>query len=245
FLSQLIQNVMGYSPLQAGVAFLPFPFAMVFGAALSSKLVAKVDPRILAGTGTAFAGVSLFFFHRITVNDSAQNIFTLIGKQAANPAHPVHLGDTINYWTSIFPFIALMAFGMALVFIPMTLSAVHGVEDHDSGIGSGVLNTMQQLGGALGLAVLATVAFGSIGGYASDLVAKVQHLAPTGGHPSAAVQAASHQMIYQAGFTHGSTMAFLVGAFMIWAASVIVWMFLNVSHEELQADGVPEGLAVA
>ncbi|GAC1379544.1 MAG: MFS transporter [Marmoricola sp.] len=244
FLSQLIQNVMGYSPLQAGLAFLPFPFAMVFGAALSSKLVAKVDPRFLAGIGTALAGVSLFFFHRITVNDSAQNIAGLIGKQAANPAHAVHLGDTINYWTSIFPFVALMAFGMALVFIPMTLSAVHGIEEADSGIGSGVLNTMQQLGGALGLAVLATVAFGSVGGYANDLIAKVQHLGPAG-HPSAAIQTASHQIIYQAGFTHGSTIAFLTGAFMIWAASLIVWILLDVSHGELQADGVPEGIVVA
>ncbi len=64
----------------------------------------------------------------------------------------------MSYWTDMFPFIALMASGMSLTFIPMTLAAVHRVDQPDSGIGSGVLNTMQQVGGALGLATLSTMA---------------------------------------------------------------------------------------
>ena len=64
----------------------------------------------------------------------------------------------MNYWTSIFPFIVLMSIGMGAVFVPLTLTAVHHVRAEDSGIGSGVLNTMQQVGGALGLAILSTVA---------------------------------------------------------------------------------------
>jgi EmrB/QacA subfamily drug resistance transporter len=245
FLSLFVQNVMGYSPLRTGLAFLPFPFAMVIGATIASKLMSKVDPRYLAGTGTALAGVSLFMFHRLSVDDSARNLAALIGKQAQDPHHTVHLGDTVNYWTSIFPFIALMAFGMALTFIPMMLSAVHGVSARDSGIGSGVLNTMQQVGGALGLATLSTIAVHFSQQRASDLVEAVTKLAP-GGAPSAAVQQATGQVIgQQAAFAHGSTTAFLTGAFMMWVASLVVWIFLSVSHEELAADETPEALAVA
>ena len=67
------------------------------------------------------------------------------------------MGDSINYWVHLFGVIILMSFGMGLTFVPLTLCAVHGIGERDSGIGSGVLNTMQQLGGALGLATLSTV----------------------------------------------------------------------------------------
>ena len=63
-----------------------------------------------------------------------------------------------SYAADILPCIVLMAFGMGMVFVPLTLTAVHHLRDEDSGIGSGVLNTMQQVGGALGLAVLSTLA---------------------------------------------------------------------------------------
>lgn len=241
FLSQFVQNVMGYTPLQAGLAFIPFPFAMVFGAALSSRLMSKVDPRFLAGTGTVLAGVALLNFHRISVDDSARNLVGLIGKQAENPGTALHLGDTVNYWADIFPFVALMAFGMALTFIPMTLSAVHGVDARDSGIGSGVLNTMQQVGGALGLATLATVALHFTQDKAAEIGKAIAAITP-GGQPSEAVAKASEQIVGQAAFTHGATTAFLAGAFMIWVASLIVWIFLNVKHEELASDGAPEGV---
>lgn len=236
FLSQFVQNVMGYSPLEAGLAFMPFPFAMVFGAALSSRLIARIDPRFLAGVGTLLAGIALYGFHRVSVDSSPHNIVALIGKQVADPGHTVHLGDTVNYWSSIFPFIALMAFGMALTFIPMTLSAVHGVKEEDSGIGSGVLNTMQQIGGALGLAALSTVAVHFISTKGAELGHSVQSLMG-GGTPTPDGLRASQSIIGQAAFTNGSTGAFLTGAFMIWVASVIIWLFLNVSHQELGGDG--------
>ncbi|HWU32669.1 MAG TPA: MFS transporter [Marmoricola sp.] len=247
FLSQLIQNVMGYSPLMAGVAFMPFPFAMVFGAVLASKLVAKVDPRFLTGTGTLLAGSALFMFSRITVHDGAGNLVHVTGQLASG--HKVWMGDSVNYWTQIFPFIAVMAFGMALVFIPMMLSSLHGIDQRDAGIGSGVLNTAQQLGGALGLAILSTVAVHAITTKAKDLGGSVHSLLANGPHPSGAASAkfadAGHAVIGQAAFIHGSTTAFLVGAFMMWAASAIVWMFLNVNHKELHVDDQPEGAVIA
>jgi hypothetical protein len=139
-----------------------------------------------------------------------------------------------------------MAFGMSLTFIPLTLSAVHHVDEQDSGIGSGVLNTMQQVGGALGLATLATIATHFSQSKAGDLVSSVKSLTAGGGAPSHAVQEASSRIIGQAAFTHGGTMAFLVGAFMIWTASAVLWIFLNVTHEEMATDAAaaPEGVHV-
>lgn len=244
FLSLFVQNVMGYSPLHAGLAFLPFPFAMVIGATISSKLVNRVDPRYVAGTGTLLAGFALLNFHRISVDDSPRNIVAQIGKQAQDLGTTVQLGDTVNYWTAIFPFVFLMALGMALTFIPMTLSAVHGVDQRDSGIGSGVLNTMQQVGGALGLATLSTIGVHYAQQKTDSLLAGISSLMPSG-EPTQAVQRASEAIIGQASFTHGATTGFLFGAFMIWAASVLIWTRLNVKHEELAADGPVEPVGAA
>jgi EmrB/QacA subfamily drug resistance transporter len=242
FLSQFIQNVMGYSPLQAGLAFLPFPFAMVIGATISSKLMNKLDPRFLAGTGTILAGIALLNFHRLSVDNSAANLLSKIKEQgevfAGGGTSIVHLGGTISYWADIFPFIALMAFGMSLTFIPLTISAVHHVDEQDSGIGSGVLNTMQQVGGALGLATLATFA----NHYFDKTHDKLLPLVANSPAPGKVKEI----ILGQASFTDGGTHAFLVGAFMIWTASLVLWIFLDVSHEEMATDSAaaPEGVHV-
>ncbi|MEZ0578687.1 MFS transporter [Nocardioides sp. MH1] len=204
FLSLYIQNIMGYSPLKAGFAFLPFTFGMVFGATVSSKLIARMDPRFLSGTGTILAGIALFAFSRLEFGAE-------------------------NYWTDIMPFIVLMSVGMGLTFVPMTLVAVHGVRTQDAGIGSGVLNTMQQVGGALGLATLSAVASHYTTSKAADLVA-------SGG-------GVGDRLLGLHAFADGATHAFLVGAFMIWTASLIVWLLLNVKHAELGTEA-PEGVHV-
>jgi EmrB/QacA subfamily drug resistance transporter len=235
FLSQFVQNVMGYSPLHTGFAFLPFSVGIVAGATIASKVSSKFDPRFVAGIGTALAGVALLMFSRLDINDSPSAIL-----HAA--ATGGHLGSSVSYWADLFPFIVLMAVGMGLTFVPMTLAAVHRVDHSDSGVGSGVLNTMQQVGGALGLATLSTIAVHSIQDKAASLFASL----PTGGGtPDPGAVAALKQVIgRQAAYTEGATHAFLTGAFMIWAASLIVWIFLNVKHEEMATDEVAEGVVV-
>ncbi|MEO6606700.1 MAG: MFS transporter, partial [Aeromicrobium sp.] len=235
FLSLMVQNVMGYSPLRTGFAFLPFCVGMIAGATISSKLIAKIDPRYLAGTGTILAGIALYMFSRITVDDSAANILSL----ATNGGMA---GDSINYWTQIAPGVVLMSFGMGLTFVSMTLVAVYGIPAEESGIGSGVLNTMQQVGGAIGLAALSTVAVH----FTRDKAAEISAAMSSGGGPapSADVQQRISDLVGQSAFTSGGTHAFLVGAFMIWTASAIVWMFLNVKHHELVGDELPEGVLV-
>jgi MFS family permease len=238
FLSLLVQNVLGYSPLHTGFAFLPFTVGMIFGATLSSKLIAKVDPRFLAGTGTILAGLALFGFSRISVDDSPANLMQLVGGNGS-------FSNDVNYWLEIAPFIVLMAFGMGLTFVTMTLVAVHGIPAEDSGIGSGVLNTMQQVGGAIGLAALSTVAIHFSRDHGAEVGAALQASAPSGATPPADIQQRIEAVVGQAAFTEGATHAFLVGAFMIWTASAIVWLLLNVKHHELVDDeGAPEGVHV-
>ncbi|MGZ4480241.1 MAG: MFS transporter [Nocardioidaceae bacterium] len=235
FLSLFVQNIMGYSPLRTGVAFLPFSFGIVFAATLSSKLIGKVDPRWIAGTGTALAGLALLGFSRLTVDTSPQALL-----EAARTGG--HIGGQVSYVTDILPFIILMSLGMGATFVPMTLSAVHGVAARDSGIGSGVLNTMQQVGGALGLATLATVAVHYSQAQAGAIFASLKAAVPPG--TPGMSNAVLAQLSQLGAFPTGATHAFLTGAFMIWTASLIVWIFLNVKHEELATDGAPEGVAV-
>jgi EmrB/QacA subfamily drug resistance transporter len=204
FLSQYIQNIMGYSSLEAGVAFLPFCFGLVAAAGMASSLINRFDPRYLAGIGTLLAAAGLFLFSRLPFDTTA----------------PVTFVEG-SYVSDVLPGILLMSFGMGLVFVPLTLTAVHHLRDEDSGIGSGVLNTMQQVGGALGLAVLSTLA-------TQTFTDRGKELAQTGGFDAVA----QGQV-----FTEGATDAFLLGAIMMAGASLVVWLFLNVKHTELATDG--------
>jgi EmrB/QacA subfamily drug resistance transporter len=238
YLSLFIQQIMGFSPLEAGFAFLPFSFGIVIGAGLSSNLVSRIDPRWLSGTGTLMAAFALFMFSRITVDDSPSAILSALGAQA-------QIGADVNYWTSLFPYIMLMAIGMGMVFVPLTLTAVHHVRPEDSGIGSGVLNTMQQVGGALGLAMLSTVALQFTNNRGDEIAAPLQDgFAQAGLNPTATVPGTDMTFfdlgIFQGTFTSGAQAAFLVGSLMMLVASAVIWVFLDVKHTELATDG-PEG----
>jgi len=235
FLSLFIQQLVGYSPLRAGFAFLPFSVGVVTGATVSSKLVAKIDARFIAGTGTLLATIALFSFSRLPVDDSPSGVLAAL-------AHGSTAGADVNYWTQLFPFIVLMSVGMGMVFVPLMLTAVHHVRAEDSGVGSGVLNTMQQVGGALGLATLSTVALHFTNGRTSEVApALAQGLTQAGIDPSATVPGTDvtylQGSVFQATFTEGATHAFLTGSLMMLATSAIVWIFLNVKHTELATDG--------
>jgi EmrB/QacA subfamily drug resistance transporter len=230
FLSLFIQLVVGYSPLHTGVAFLPFSIAMIISATAASKLISHVDPRYLSGVGTLLSAAALYGFSRISVPEDPSSLL------AVSPTNP--LGDGVNYWTQILPFIVLMAFGMGLNFVPLTLVAVHHLRAQDSGIGSGVLNTMQQVGGALGLATLSTVSLHFAQSRADEIAPAISAAAP------GIDQSALGQLASLGSFTEGATMAFFTGSLMMLAASAIVWIFLDVKHEELATENAPEGVHV-
>ena len=229
YLSQYIQTVMGFSPIEAGVAFLPFCFGLVAAAGISSSLVNRIDPKYLAGIGTLMAAGALWGFSRLPYDTS----FPISNVQG-------------SYATDLLPFILLMSFGMGMTFVPLTLTAVHHLRNEDTGIGSGVLNTMQQVGGALGLSLLGTIATQTIDDRVHVLGTAAAKAAAAGGPQLSAAQQQAAQMVagHQV-FTEGATAAFLLAAGLMVIASLVTWIFLNVKHEELATDGpAVEGVAV-
>lgn len=236
FLSLFIQLVVGYSPLQTGVAFLPFSIAMIISATAASRLISTVDPRLLSGVGTLLSAIALYGFSRITVPEDPSSILASLPQALGGQG--VALGDGVSYWTQVLPFVVLMAFGMGLNFVPLTLVAVHHLRAQDTGIGSGVLNTMQQVGGALGLATLSTVSLHFAQTRADEIAPSIAGAAP------GLDEATLGQLASLGAFTEGATMAFFVGSLMMIAASAIVWIFLDVKHEELATESAPERVGV-
>ena len=133
FLSTLyLQNVLGYGPLKAGVAFVPVAVALIAAAAAVSRIVTRIGVRPLVAAGTATAALGMFLLGNLN-------------------AHSTYLGGVLA------PLIILSA-GLGLTFVPVTLAAVSGVSANHSGLVAGVSTTAIQIGGAIGLAVLATIA---------------------------------------------------------------------------------------
>jgi EmrB/QacA subfamily drug resistance transporter len=129
-----IQRVLGFSPLQAGFAFLPFTAGIMVSAGLASSLAPRVGVRPVAAVGMLLTIVGLLLLTQLPVD----------GK----------------YVTDVLPAMVLTALGMGAVFMPLTLVATTGLDNEDQGLASGLYNTSQQIGGALGLAILSTVAAG-------------------------------------------------------------------------------------
>jgi EmrB/QacA subfamily drug resistance transporter len=132
FVSLYMQNVLGYDALKAGLAYLPLAFGIIVSAGLASVLVTRIGfkPTLIAGLLLTAGG--LIWFGQVSVDG--------------------------EYLSDILPASLLAAFGLGLAFVPMTIAAVSGVSGREAGLASGLINTSQQVGGALGLAILATVA---------------------------------------------------------------------------------------
>jgi EmrB/QacA subfamily drug resistance transporter len=145
FNSLYIQRVLGYGPLKAGLAFLPFTAGIMISAGLSSQLTTKLGVRRIAIVGMLVTTVGMALLVRIPVDGT--------------------------YLVDVFPSIMLTSLGMGAVFVPLTLVATAGLADSDQGLASGLFNTSQQVGGAVGLAILATLAASrSNGGSKAELV---------------------------------------------------------------------------
>ena len=209
FLTLILQNVMGESPMTTGLMFLPFSITMILAAIVTSRLVQRFNPGRLAGLGAMIAAVAVFGMSRLPYDDT-------VGR----------LSVDISYWTDVFPFVVLMPIGLSLVFIPMTMSVVHAVSPADSGIASGVLNTMQQVGGALGLATLSTIALNAASSKVTDLC--------SGGACSP-----TDQLVQAVSFTHGATIGFLACSAMLLAGGIVALVFNRIHHEDLGGREAP------
>jgi EmrB/QacA subfamily drug resistance transporter len=127
-----IQRILGYRPLEAGLAFLPFTAGIMASAGIASQFAPRLGVRLVAGVGMALSVGGLLLLTQLPVHGS--------------------------YAADVLPSILLSSLGMGAVFMALTLIATTGLEASDQGLASGIFNTSQQVGGALGLAVLSTLA---------------------------------------------------------------------------------------
>jgi EmrB/QacA subfamily drug resistance transporter len=132
FVSLYMQDVLGFSALKAGLAYLPLAGGIVLTAGASAPLVTRFGFKPVLMTGLTITAGGLLWFSRVHAGGS-------------------YVGDVL------FPSL-LAATGLGLAFVSMTVAAVSGVKPHEAGLASGLFNTSQQIGGALGLAILATIA---------------------------------------------------------------------------------------
>lgn len=145
YLSLYLQRVLGYSAIKAGTSQLPLAVGIIIAAGLASPLVARIGIRKVLLAGLALFGAGLAWFARLPVNGT-------------------YLADVLG------PSL-LIALGLRLTFVPITILSVSGVKDREYGLASGLVSTSQQIGGALGLAVLSSIA-----------TSRTNHLAATA-HP--------------------------------------------------------------
>ena len=176
FASLYQQEILGYGPLKAGLAFVPFALGIVVGAGLAQTLITRLGVRVVTYVGIVMGVAGLLYFARV-------------------PTHGTYPKD-------ILPMIIVVSIGMGLTFVPCTLLATTNVGASDAGLASGLLNTSQQVGGALGLAILSTLA-----------ASRTTHL--LGGGPSTIAERTSAQV-------SGYHVAFLVGAAMLAAAGFLL-----------------------
>jgi EmrB/QacA subfamily drug resistance transporter len=132
FISLYMQQVLGYDALKAGVSYLPLAGGIIVSAGMASGLVTRFGFKPVLILGLLLTAGGLAWFSQVS-------------------PHGTYLGDIL------FPSL-LAAAGLGFAFVPMTVAAVAGVEPHEMGLASGLINTSQQVGGALGLAILATIA---------------------------------------------------------------------------------------
>lgn len=145
FVSLYIQTVMNYSPVLTGLSFLPVTFIIGITATTLSKYVAKIGYKPILMVAPLFVAGGLFWLGHIPVDG--------------------------NYWINVFPGLALTALGMGGTFVTATIAATAGVPGDEAGLASGIFNTSQQIGGALGLAVLSGVA----ASHTTNAISKLGH----------------------------------------------------------------------
>ena len=192
FLSLYMQQVLGASAMRTGFQYLPLAVTIFLTAGLASSVVTKIGVRPTLTAGFLFAAVGLGWFTQVSADGT-------------------YLADVL------FPSI-LVAIGIGLFFVSGTLAATAGVKPQESGLASGLLNTSQQVGGAVGLAILSTLAANKTASTLTD-----------GGSQAVAA-------------VDGFQLAFLIGAIFALAGAVIAFLFVRPSQEAIeQAEAVPAG----
>jgi EmrB/QacA subfamily drug resistance transporter len=195
FVSLYMQQVLGFEPLEAGLAYLPLSAGIIISAGLASQFVTRVGVKPVLVSGLLLVAAGLVWFSQVSPQGS-------------------YVGDIL------FPSL-LAALGLGFAFVPVTIASVQGVSSVEAGLASGLINTSQQVGGALGLAVLATVA-----------TARTEDLFGSGAAPAVAL-------------TEGFQNAFLVGAGLALIGAVLALTLIESFRPAEEAEGEPQPVPVA
>jgi MFS family permease len=190
FLTYFLQNTLGYSALKTGFAFVPFSIGVISGATISSRLLPRFGPRVLMTSGLLLASLGLAWFTQLHFDSS--------------------------YWTTLLPAELLVSLGMGITFVPMSSTALVGVDPKDAGVASALVNTTQQAGSSLGTALLNTVAATATASFI------------------AAHHTAAH--VAQQAPVHGYTVGFAVSAGLVLAAAVSSALLVRARRPDPETD---------
>jgi len=213
FLTIFVQTVWGYSPVKTGVAYLPMVGTIMLMAGVSAQLVGRIGARPLLIAGSSFAAGGMFWLSRIT-------------------EHSTYTGGLLG------PMIVTAA-GLGMLFMPLTLVALNKVQERDAGVASSLVNTGQQVGGSIGLALLGTVAWTVVATTARHSVAAAQATAAKAAaaghalHPTAAQLATARKVITDHSLAVGFSRGFEVSAGIALLALIITLVMIRVTKEDL------------
>jgi EmrB/QacA subfamily drug resistance transporter len=214
FLTIFVQNVWGYSPLKTGIAFLPLVAVIIVLSGVASQAVNRIGARPLLIAGSASMAGGMFWLSRIS-------------------EHSSYAGGLLG------PML-IIATGLGLLFVPMTLVALTKVRNEDTGVASSLVNVGQQVGGAIGLAILGTVAWSAVASNLRSHTAAAAEAAKATGHP---VTAATQTQIQHHALATGFSQAFLVSAAIGLLALIIALAAIRVTRQDLS--GVDQTTAPA
>jgi EmrB/QacA subfamily drug resistance transporter len=200
FASLYVQQVLDFGPVEAGLAFLPLTFGIILFSGLAQNLVRRIGVRPVAMAGMAVAALGLVLLAGVSADGS--------------------------YATDVLPGLLVMSAGLGLTFVPLTLIATTNVREEDAGLASGLFNSSQQVGGALGLAILSTLAANRTESVVSDVDS-----------PSAADRVSA--------LVDGYQVAFATGAGLIALGVVIMALFVRRRHLEAIQATAPEASAAS
>jgi len=212
FLTLFMQGVLGYSAVRSGVSYLPFTAGIVVAAQIASRFVARFGARVFMVGGGAIAAGGMFWIAQI-------------------PEHASYASEVLG------PML-VTSFGLGLLFVPLSLVALHNVAEQDAGVAGSLLNTGQQVGGAIGLAALGTIAWTTVANTARNTSAAIA----AGRQPPESVAALTTHA-EAVGFQRG----FLTSAFIAVFAVLVAIVAIRVRRQDLSGvvEAQPEPSAVA
>ena len=208
FLTLFVQNVWGYDALRTGISYLPMVAMILVASAAASQLVSRIGGRPLMIAGSVIATGGMVWLSRITEHS--------------------------HYVSGLLGPMMVTATGLGLIFVPLSLIALTKVANADAGVASSLLNTGQQVGGALGLAVLGTVAWSAVSNSLRSQAAAAAATAKTATvHLSAAQAAALQKAATNHALATGFSKGYVVAAGIMLLALIITLVTIRVKREDL------------